>query len=314
MELSFLTLDVFTKEPYAGNPLALVLVPASLSSTLSQSQKQKIAREFNLSETAFLHLHSEDGDESDTTWRVDIFLVDAEVPFAGHPTIGTASYVLQHLMGPRGGKATLMTKSGPIGISGLENGHVVADIAHNVHVHSRTAADLDDRLARKGLSDVVILAEKERASELVSIVKGMAFMCIQLGSMEELGQAKPEGKQFGAKGLLDEDWDVGFVGKYYHVKEEGEQADGVRRIRTRMIEGIMEDPATGSAACALASYLSLKNGGAEQVTKYAITQGVEMGRKSEIGVEVELEDNRKEIKSVRLSGAAVKVMEGKLFV
>lgn len=86
--LSFVTLDVFTKTRYTGNPLAIIRVPTSV--TLSQSQKQRIAREFNLSESVFLHEQTAQ-DRSDKSVRIDIFTAYAEVPFAGHPTVGTAN-------------------------------------------------------------------------------------------------------------------------------------------------------------------------------------------------------------------------------
>ncbi|KAF1968133.1 Diaminopimelate epimerase-like protein [Bimuria novae-zelandiae CBS 107.79] len=83
VNLEYAIIDVFTDKRYAGNPLAVVRVPASCK--LTQDQKQNIAKEFNLSETTFLHEPKEDETNS---WSVDIFMVNAELPFAGHPTIG----------------------------------------------------------------------------------------------------------------------------------------------------------------------------------------------------------------------------------
>lgn len=91
LQLEFVTVDVFTSTPYEGNPLAIVRIPEGI--TVSQQQKQTIAREFNLSETTFLHeKRGADGDND--PWTVDIFMTTKELPFAGHPTIGTACYVL----------------------------------------------------------------------------------------------------------------------------------------------------------------------------------------------------------------------------
>jgi PhzF family phenazine biosynthesis protein len=89
-QLDFVTVDVFTSKPYEGNPLAIIRIPHG--HTVTQEQKQTIAREFNLSESTFLHEHGEgtQGDE----WSVDIFMTSQELPFAGHPTVGTACYVL----------------------------------------------------------------------------------------------------------------------------------------------------------------------------------------------------------------------------
>lgn len=82
-KLEFAIVDVFTDKRYEGNPLAIVRLPAS--SKVTQEQKQNIAREFNLSETTFLH---EPTSEESCAWTVDIFTTNAELPFAGHPTIG----------------------------------------------------------------------------------------------------------------------------------------------------------------------------------------------------------------------------------
>ena len=90
IQLDFITVDVFTQTKYEGNPLAIVKVPST--TTLTQEQKQSIAREFNLSETTFLH----EQPTEKLSWKVDIFMTTAELPFAGHPTIGTACYALSH--------------------------------------------------------------------------------------------------------------------------------------------------------------------------------------------------------------------------
>lgn len=117
MQLEFVTVDVFTSNPYEGNPLAIVRIPAGV--TVSQEQKQTIAREFNLSESTFLHEKSSDAQGD--AWVVDIFLTTAEIPFAGHPTIGTACYVLGRVAEERGIKdgvieASFQLKAGPVGL------------------------------------------------------------------------------------------------------------------------------------------------------------------------------------------------------
>jgi PhzF family phenazine biosynthesis protein len=116
-QLDFVTVDVFTTEKYAGNPLAIIRIPHGV--TISQEQKQAIAREFNLSESTFLHENSDDSKKDD--WVVDIFLTTAEIPFAGHPTIGTACYVLSRAAQERGVKdgviqASFQLKAGPVAL------------------------------------------------------------------------------------------------------------------------------------------------------------------------------------------------------
>ena len=92
--LRFTTLDVFTQTPYEGNPLAIVIIPSHLKHKITQAKKQAIALEFNLSETLFLH---ENTAEKQDEWIVDIFTTTEELPFAGHPSIGAAFYVLNLL-------------------------------------------------------------------------------------------------------------------------------------------------------------------------------------------------------------------------
>jgi predicted PhzF superfamily epimerase YddE/YHI9 len=116
-QLEFVTVDVFTTERYSGNPLAIIRIPHGV--TMSQEQKQMIAREFNLSESTFLHEKSPSAPGN--TWVVDIFLTTAEIPFAGHPTIGTACYVLSRAAQERGLEdgvieAGFQLKAGPVGL------------------------------------------------------------------------------------------------------------------------------------------------------------------------------------------------------
>jgi PhzF family phenazine biosynthesis protein len=117
LQLEFVTVDVFTSKRYEGNPLAIIRIPYGV--TVSQEQKQIIAREFNLSETTILHENSPDVYED--SWTVDIFLTTREIPFAGHPTIGTACYVLERVAKERGIEAGVLEanftlKAGPVGL------------------------------------------------------------------------------------------------------------------------------------------------------------------------------------------------------
>ena len=298
-QLSFLTLDVFTSIRYTGNPLAIVKVPRS--TTLSQTQKQRIAREFNLSETVFLHEQTQ-RDQQDGSVRIDIFTSHAEVPFAGHPTVGTANYLLRVLKDtPLNDVKALQAKAGRIGISVLPavNG-VQISVVHNVHFHDSLSKDTS-------------FGE----NPVISIVKGMTFILPKLPDLNSLGlqttSVLDASNTYTAYEKLDEGWQEGLIGTYFYV-DKGTSADGVRNLRTRMFAS-REDAATGSAASALSSYLSLQEGKAGRY-KYAIVQGVEMGQRSEIFVEVGVKDggNRLEIEDVLLSGSAVPVMQGTLEV
>lgn len=320
--LDFLTLDVFTTTPFVGNPLAVVLVPAAQSAALTQERKQLIAREFNLSETAFLH-EPADGPSS-TERRVDIFTVEEELPFAGHPTIGSAYLVLRHF-----GLAhvrALLLRGGRVDIStagGEAEGRVLAAIPHDVHVHQNTLRPFhrsaDAGIAQHvdaALSDDADVREAELDAPVVSIVRGMSFVLVRLPSTAHLAKVSTAKRLDFSRlaGLLDAGpWGKSFTARYYYVLL-GPPGGGTGpvRIQARMVEMGMEDPATGSAASALTSYLAIQ-GEADRV-EYEIKQGVEMGRPSDIAVAIEAagagEDRR--IVDLKLGGTARVVMKGTL--
>ncbi|UNI18222.1 hypothetical protein JDV02_004504 [Purpureocillium takamizusanense] len=387
LQLSFTTLDVFTDTRFAGNPLAVVRVPGNEAAVarLTQEVKQRIAREFNLSETVFLHDAAADDDEtangtsSSRRRVVDIFTVDQELPFAGHPTIGTAVLVRDVLRWDH--VDTLVTKAGAIGITvegaaphddddagaapsssstswaqRLRQRRILAQIPHDVHVHTRTLRDIlgDDGsssggmlgeeeavlAARAQLSDDAATREAELAAPAVSIVRGMTFLLVELPSVAHLARVNV-GKRldFGgglARALLDEGpWHDSFVSRYYYVKkgaeEEGEsKSSAAWSGHTRMVELDFEDPATGSAACTLASYLVLSGkvaggGGGGKKLRFDIVQGEHMGRRSDIAVEIHTKEEEEAgrdddgsglygIDKLFLGGTAVPVMEGTITV
>ena len=333
--LEFFTVDVFTGTRFRGNPLAIVLVPAKLRDSVDQQTKQRIAAEFNLSETVFLHTPDEP-DTSKSSLDINIFTIEEELPFAGHPTIGTAYLVLEHLKWAH--VKTLVTKAGPIPIRPTQNGRVQAEIPHDVHIHKQTLRGVLSAAGASGKTKAAVhagLAEDEtiRAAELdgavVSIVKGLSFVLVRLPDLAHLAKVNTGRRlRFGdIPDLLDDGpWGKSFVSRYYYVpgaEPESESESGpndgtsttTHRIRARMVELAFEDPATGSAACTLGSYLALSTG-ADRVA-LELTQGVEMGRKSDVAVEVATESAGGEggeprIKGVSLGGEAVVVMNGKI--
>ncbi|KAK7532532.1 hypothetical protein IWX49DRAFT_327507 [Phyllosticta citricarpa] len=325
IRLEYCTFDVFTLKRFAGNPLAIVHVPASTK--LGQEDKQIVAREFNYSETVFLHAQEHD---RANTWRIDIFLTMAEVPFAGHPTIGAAVCALSRLPPAAPGQdgrlveGTFITKAGEIPVRYYPNdGVATARIPHNVHIHSGVLSRTQLLKIQPSIAilDSAKLPRVPSRSPVVSIVKGMTFALIQVNSLATLNAVATG--SFAVDVPLDKDWDQSFVALYFYFRQ-ADSTDGTRNLRTRMVEGTLEDPATGSAASALACYLSLVDqqtdgdGGGEgargQTLKYRISQGVEMGRQSEIGVEVTLAPTAdpRAVETVVLSGSAMRIMEGSL--
>jgi PhzF family phenazine biosynthesis protein len=299
MSIKYNVIDVFTKDRYAGNQLAIVEIPPS---GLTQEQKQAIANEFHYSETTFVH-PQEPG--SLHTWTVDIFTPDQELPFAGHPTIGTAVHLLKPLA---------INDSTVSGFFNLKAGRVKleynaarqtaeADIPHNVHIHQELCSGAEMIKLQPKLGRVPSM------SPVVSIVTGMTFVLAELDSQDTLTFVNPTSHTLQIE--LDDGKTESFIGCYFYYKmPEGD--DGVIRLRTRMIESsVGEDAATGSAACTLACYLTIQQQRAGTTSRYLITQGVEMGRRSDIGVDVKTTADGM-IDTVTLSGSAVQVMEGHL--
>jgi PhzF family phenazine biosynthesis protein len=232
-------------------------------------------------------------------------MIDAELPFAGHPTIGTLCYALGSLAAPGTTKGRLQIPAGTVEAEFAAN-VARAAIPHNVHLH---------RESPFSVADIEALQPSLRGKRLLGIdtvspVLGMNFVCVELEDLEALAVVECTGRRAAVK--LDAEWDVGFVGALFYVRIGEEDVDGGKRVklRTRMIEGNLEDPATGSASCALSAFLSLK--GRERRVEYELTQGVEMGRQSDIGISVTLNDALDGVERLEMSGSSVKVMEGKV--
>ncbi|KAJ8103532.1 hypothetical protein POJ06DRAFT_242169 [Lipomyces tetrasporus] len=323
IRLPFVTLDVFTNERYAGNPLAVVRVPQS--QTISQEQKQIIAREFNYSETVILH-------DEETEYRagasrtIDIFMTDAELPFAGHPTIGTACLLGAAGIGNEHDESqiqgTIVTKTGPIPFRyDSITQAAYAEVPHNFHIHKRhlSLAETAQRGFAKLLSENIVCP-----SPFVSIVKGMTSALVQLSSNEILSAVTPGQPDLGDD--LDRPWhsESSLLCLYFFVNN-GMRANGTVSLSTRMVVGSLEDPATGSAALGLSAYLAIQMlqdhprsdlTSAEEhwTSRFEIEQGLDMGRLSRIETEVWLNRTTKEVQKVVLGGSAVKVMEGHLSI
>lgn len=301
--LQFSTVDVFTTTLTSrfseGNPLAIVKLPSSVS--LSQEQKQLIAREFNYSETVFVH----EPPVEENCWTLDIFTTDRELPFAGHPTIGSACSILGAVSKSTGHdnvRGSFITKAGkiPITYDGKDDNTTHAEIPHNFHVHKSTC--LESELVR--LQPNVI--NPPAVSPIVSIVRGMTFVLVKLDSLESLRSVDLTPLEVATN--LDKDWES-FVGQYFYFRDGLESDTNTILLRTRMISPGLEDPATGSAACTLACHLAIEEGSPGKSFSFKITQGVEMGRKCEISVRVQL-DSKGAIDKVYLSGKSASVMNG----
>lgn len=271
----YVVLDVFTDRAFSGNPLAVVPDAAALP----ESVLQAIAREFGFSETTFVYPPQDPAN----TARVRIFTPAAEIPFAGHPTIGTAV-----ALAARGaaGEMTLELGIGPVGA------HAVGGHARFTSRRPLTRHDApDEALAAACIG----LAASDLAGPPIVASAGLPFVLVELSGPTALAAASADITAF-RNGLENFGPDIGSF--YLYVRNGAE-------IRARMfapLNGIPEDPATGSAAAALAAHLADADGGPGQ---FAITQGVEMGRPSRI--EVAVADG-----AITVAGQTVEVMRGTL--
>jgi trans-2,3-dihydro-3-hydroxyanthranilate isomerase len=297
--LHFATYDVFTDTPFAGNPLAIVFD----AETLSDRQMQAIAREFNLSETTFIRAPA----NAVHTAEVRIFTPARELPFAGHPTIGSAIAIAEARHGrgePRDVLLVLEEKVGPVRCA-------VKLAAAGVSFAEFDAPKLSEEIGH-GASDG--LATAALGLELSDIgfdrhiptlySAGVPFAFIPLASLDALARAKPSAT-FSAETL-------GATEVYLYARAGKEERHAFRARMFAPEIGIVEDPATGSAAAAFAGVATRFEGLSDGWTQLPILQGVEMGRPSLIGLELELEAGA--LKAVRISGNAVKVSEGTIAI
>lgn len=293
--LEFHTLDVFTDTPFNGNPLAVVMGADGLTT----AQMQTIAREFNLSETIFVMAPRDPAH----TARVRIFFPTAEIPFAGHPTVGCAIH-LATADAPAGDftrHLVLEEEAGLVPVTVTRRGaQVEAEFAAPVLPHPAAGHVLDAALpAALGLDAAEIGFATHRPAVWQG---GPAFLYVPVASLDALARARP----------IQPHWDAvmaaaGVDSAYLYTP--GTDCD----FRARMFSptaGIPEDPATGSASAILAAQLEQAGALHGQRHAFHLRQGVEMGRPSDIHLTVERDSHA--ITRVLIRGTAVPVMQGRL--
>ena len=261
---SFVTVDVFTDRRFGGNPLAVF--PDAQG--LSDDEMQALAAEFNLSETTFVLPPADDAN----TARVRIFNRTAEMPFAGHPNVGTG-WVLAGLGRGRDGLLRFEEIAGLVEVRTDGAGTVTIAAPQPLSLAQEMPADLLAGCVGIDPSEVVISAHRPIAASV-----GNAFVVAEV-TPDALTRAAPDLSRFRAAHDA-----FPFLGPrrlpLYLYAHDGKSA-GATRLRARMfapLSGTIEDAATGSAATPLAALL-LSLGTADKA-RYDITQGVEMGRPS----------------------------------
>lgn len=300
MPRRFYTLDVFTAQQLTGNPLAVVLDAAGLD----DQRMQAIAREFNLSETVFV------SPAAQTTHKASlrIFTPGREVPFAGHPTIGTA--VLLGLLDPNGtGTFALEEKIGIVPCvfekQSAEQGKATFTLPN---LPQRTGSLPDAAI----LADALGLTPNDIgfANHRPAIYSaGNPFRCVPLRSRDAVIRARPNGEAFARAFDYQND---GFTNAFVYCAEP---LDPAHRFHTRMFApgvGVPEDPATGSAAAAFAGVFMDFERPVDGTHTFVIEQGDAMGRPSRITVLLDVADQR--LRQASIGGQAVIISEGHLRV
>lgn len=280
----YLVYDVFTNRAFGGNPLAVI--PDARA--LAEGDLQRVAREFNFSETTFVFPPEAEGDA-----RVRIFTPKMEIPFAGHPTVGTALALRD--LGRVGDDMVLELGVGPIPVSITGSR---ARFVTRVPLQTWPGPSPQVIAASVDLPRDAIRTDRH-APEIASV--GLPFALAELNDREALSEALPNTDAFRA---FDPHWPTE---THYDLLVYTRQGDTINARMFAPLDGIPEDPATGSAAAALAAYLGRLDGAS---ATFEITQGVDMGRPSSISAEVTVEDGQPV--AVAIAGDAVKVMEGRL--
>jgi len=297
----FVQLDVFTQTALTGNPLAVFTDGRGLD----DGEMQAVAREMNLSETTFI-LPRDPAIEAWEGKKVRIFTVAEELPFAGHPTLGTALHLYASQSSPGSGPSaeiTLDLKAGKIPVRFTIN----SEKAGRPRVDGQVFGEMRQRdpefgvtLSREKVARGLGIDAAEIPWPIQTVSTGLPFTIVAFRNPETLANLKfPYGQ---AEELLENSG-----AKFFYFLCPQRRDKGRLEVGARMFFYGTEDPATGSAAGCAASWM-VQHGSANSDEQVVIRQGVEMGRPSEIYVRATKDGER--ITNVRVGGYAVEVLRG----
>ena len=285
--LRFYLVDVFASEPFAGNPLAVV----ADADGLDEPTMRRVAREFNQSETTFLlpPTHAE------ADYKVRIFTPQRELPFAGHPTLGTAMQVRSTTM--RGAaRVVLELKSGPIPVAFEDrgDGSVFGEM-------TQKDALFGERYPRDVVAPLIGLPADAIADDvpIQAVSTGSAFVVLPLRTLQAVRSVRmnfPAIAELLAKANRR---------SFYLVTRE--VLDPKARLHARLPFARGEDPVTGSAGGCACAWM-VRHGVARPDEQVIIEQGLEIQRPGQLFVRASQSGDR--VTNVRVGGFAVKVMQG----
>jgi trans-2,3-dihydro-3-hydroxyanthranilate isomerase len=291
----YYTLDVFTNAALAGNPLAVVMD----SDGLDSARMQAIAREFNLAETVFV------GEPKNpiNIAALRIFTPARELPFAGHPTIG-AAILLAHLREPE-----LLKREDLRVVIEEQVGEIVCVARHRkgkamaaYFTLPRLPASVGKTPSTKALAEALGVKASEigfGAHRPSAFSAGAPFVLAPLRDLAAMARATPHLKLWG---------ELGAPAVFLYTNEVARPGSSFHARMFASGWGIVEDPATGSAAAALAGAIMRFESPAESEAMYVIEQGLEMGRPSFISLGLAIEDDA--LISATVGGEAVLISQG----
>jgi trans-2,3-dihydro-3-hydroxyanthranilate isomerase len=295
MQLRYVTVDVFTNRAFGGNPLAVVLDAQGLSA----SQMQAIATEFNYAETTFVlppwaTAH---------TAHVRIFTPRTEIPFAGHPNVGTGVVLARELQAKGGaplGRLVFEEAAGLVPIRILRDGDTIvgAEFTAPAALSGGSQVNAPDTAACLSL-DATDIKLNNHAPQVLSV--GLPFLVAELTSKDALRRAKPNALTH--EHILPP---IGTDAIFAYALGSTPQELHARMFSP--LDGIPEDSATGSAAAATIALLATLRSDRDGEIAWRIEQGIEMGRPSFLLGRTEKRDGL--VTAVHIAGHAVQVMSG----
>ncbi len=287
-KLPYEHVDVFTDKPYSGNQLAVFHTPGKLT----KPQMQNIAREMNFSETTFVYPARAAGVDA----KVRIFTPGDEIPFAGHPTLGTAFVLHKRAKGKKPSGMVLELNAGliEVGVSGSQKSGLTFSMSQPLPEFGTALQNRGQAARAVGIGPFEVIG-----GGVVS--NGLDFLIVEARDPEVVTRAKlnmEEASNVVARHKV--------IGIYLFARIESRKINVHARFFAPEI-GVFEDPATGSAAGALGGYLARILKFPPEV-KLLIEQGKEMGRRSLLKAHVKCD--RGLVQTVNVSGNVVSVGEG----
>lgn len=301
MKFAYYTADVFTDKRFCGNQLAVIPEAEGLDTV----QMQAIAREFNFSETVFVFSPN----DQHNTKRLRIYTPGAEVPFAGHPTIGAACVLAASgniTVKEQGVEVVFEEGAGNVPVSVKKEGETwYAELTPAKAPEFRPCTVSISDIADIFSLSVADLAVKEYP--LMSGSCGLPFLFVPVASREAMQHLKIDKQKW--KDCLTHEWEQ----QIYLFT--GETVDKDCQFHARMFAadlGFGEDPATGSAASVFAAYYGQLPNVPDGAVCFAVEQGLEMGRPSKLFIRAEKHNGS--VGGIRVGGNTVLVSQGVLTV